>query len=127
MGPLVRILERYESGRKSRLDAVAVGARAALAAVGGIGELKPLLRELEAKLTVEGAALDLDRFAAVFANVTGAINPFIEPFAGERTRETFHFLAYAVSSREFAMMAPLLARGLLPIDPKSLLHPISAG
>ena len=57
--------------------------------------------------------------------MTGTINPFVVPFAVDRTRETFHFLAYAVSTREFAMMAPLLARGLLPIDARSLLHPLS--
>jgi diacylglycerol kinase family enzyme len=126
VGPLVRILERYEAGRKSRVKAVEIGVKSVLGAVSGVPRAyRPVLRELEAQLTVEGQRLPYDRWAAVFANVTGAINPLIEPFNADRTRESFHFLAYAVSAREFAMMAPLLARGLLPIDPKSLLHPVS--
>jgi hypothetical protein len=86
---------------------------------------RPVLRELDARITVDGKSLPHDRWAAVFANVTGAINPFVEPFIAERTRDTFHFLAYAVSSREFAMMVPALARGLLPIDPRALMNPVS--
>lgn len=126
VGPLVRILDRYESGRKSRLAAIAIGAKAALAALSGVPrELRPAVRELEAQLTVDGARLPYERWAAVFANVTGTINPFVEPFTAERTRDSFHFLAYAVSSRELALLAPLLVRGRLPIDPKALLHPIS--
>ncbi len=127
VGPLVRILERYESGEKSRMKALQLGLKLIAGTVSGVPrDLQPLIRELEAQLTVDDARLPYDRFAAVFANVTGSINPFVEPFTAERTRETFHFLAYAVSSREFAMMAPLLARGLLPIDPRSMLHPVSA-
>jgi diacylglycerol kinase family enzyme len=126
LGPLVRVLERYESGHKSRAQAVAVGVKSALAAVSRIPrDYQPVLREMEAQLTVDGQRLPYERWAALFANVTGVINPFVEPFAAERTLDSFHFLAYAVSSREFAMMAPLLARGRLPIDPRSLLHPIS--
>jgi diacylglycerol kinase family enzyme len=126
VGPLVRILARYEAGRKSRLNAVDVGARAALAALAGVPrDMAPVLRELEAEITVDGERLPHDRWAAVFANVTGTINPFVTPFAGERTRETFHFLGYAVSARELAMLVPLLARGFVPIDARALLHPIS--
>ncbi len=126
VGPLVRILARYEEGHKSRAAALALGVRSVLAAVGGVPrDLRPLLGELDALLTVDGARLPHERWAAVFANVTGAINPFVEPFTGERTRESFHFLAYAVSARELAVLAPLLVRGRLPIDPKALLHPVS--
>jgi diacylglycerol kinase family enzyme len=128
VGPLVRILERYEAtGQKSRVKALEIGVKSVLGAVSGVPrEYQPVLRELEAQLTVDAEKLPHERWAAVFANVTGAINPLIEPFVAERTRESFHFLGYAVSSREFAMMAPLLARALLPIDPKSLLHPVSS-
>jgi hypothetical protein len=126
MGPLVRVLERYESGQKSRSKAVEVGVKSALGAVSGIPRgYQHVLRELEARISVEGVRLPYDRWVTMFANVTGIINPFVEPFTGERTRESFYFLAYAVSSREFAVRAPLLARGLLPIDPRTLLHPIS--
>jgi diacylglycerol kinase family enzyme len=125
-GPLVRILERYEAGRKSRLKALEIGVKSIAGAVSGVPrDYQGVLRELEAQITVDGKRLGPSRWAAVFANVTGAINPFVEPFTDERTRESFHFLAYGVSAREFAMMAPLLARGHVPIDPKSLLQPIA--
>jgi diacylglycerol kinase family enzyme len=127
IGPLVRILERYESQKKSRAQAVAMGVKSILAAVSSYPrEFQDVLRELEARITLDGEELPYNRFAAVFANVTGEINPLIAPFVADRTRDSFHFLAYAVSSREFAMMAPLLARAKLPIDPRSLLHPVSA-
>jgi hypothetical protein len=126
VGPLVRVLSRFESMQKSRVKALEIGVKSVLSAVSGVPrELQPVLRELEARLTVDDERLPYDRWAALFANVTGAINPLIEPFTADRTRESFHFLAYAVSSREFAMMAPLLARGLLPLDPRSFLHPVS--
>jgi diacylglycerol kinase family enzyme len=128
MGPLVRVLERFENGaNKSRAQAVVIGVKSAIGAVSRMPrDYQPMLRETEARLTVDGEVLPYERWAAVFTNTTGVINPFVAPFVAERTRESFHFLAYAVSSREFAVMAPLLARGRLPIDPRSLLHPISA-
>ncbi len=127
LGPIVRVLDRYESGKKSRAKALEIGVKSALGAVSGIPRsYQPILRDLDARVSVDGEALPYERWAALFANVTGRINPFVAPFASERTHEDFHFLAYAVSAREFAMMAPLLARGLLPIDPRSLLHPVSA-
>jgi hypothetical protein len=127
VGPLVRILERFESGRKSRFGAVELGVKSVLSAVGGIPRAyQPVLREMEGRVVIDGERLPYDRWASVFANVTGVINPFVAPFVGERTRESFHSLAYAVSSREFAIMAPLLARARLPIDPRVLLHPVSA-
>jgi diacylglycerol kinase family enzyme len=127
VGPLIRILDRYEHGHKSRANAVAIGLKSALGAVSRIPrDYQSVLREVDAEITVDGQRLPYLRWAAVFANTTGVINPFVAPFVNERTRESFHFLAYAVSSREFAVMAPLLARARLPIDPRSLLHPISA-
>lgn len=127
LGPLVRLLERFESGSKSRFGAVRLGVQATLASLSGVNHTyQPLLRELDAQLTVDGARVPHERFAAVIANVTGVINPFVEPFTTERTQQSFYFLAYAVSTREFAMMTPLLVRGFLPIDARALLRPISS-
>ncbi len=125
-GPLIRILEQYEEGQKGHLAALGIGVKSIAAAVSRFPRAyNQILQEMIARIWVDGAELPFERYAAVFANVTGAINPFIEPFVGKRTRDSFHFLAYAVSSREFAMLAPLLARARLPIDPVSLLRPIS--
>jgi diacylglycerol kinase family enzyme len=125
-GPLVRILERYESGTKGHLGAIALGVKSITAALTNFPRsYRSVLREMEARILVDGQELPYGRYTAVFANVTGAINPFIEPFLNERTRDSFHFLAYAASTREFAMLAPLLARARPPIDPKALLRPIS--
>lgn len=126
-GPLVRILERFESGQKSRLKAVEIGVQSVLSAVSGMPRsYQQVLREMDATITVDGQRLPYQRWVTVLSNVTGVINPFIEPFIGERTRDSFHFLAYAVSSREFAMLTPLLARAHVPVDPRSLMHPMSA-
>ncbi len=126
LGPIVRILERYEAGQKSRLKAVEIAAKSALGALAGVPrDFQPTLKPLEAKVDADDQRLPYDRFAAVFANVTGTVNPFVEPFLSDRTRDSFHFLAYAVSPREFAMTVPLLLRGIVPIDPGALLHPVS--
>lgn len=123
-GPLIRILERYENGTKGHLAAVGLGLRSIVAALTRLpGAYRDMLEELSGTIMVDDQRLPYERYAAVFANVTGAINPFVEPFVGERTRDSFHFLAYAVSSREFAGLAPLLARAKLPIDPRALLRP----
>lgn len=127
IGPLVRILEQYESGKKGHLAALGIGLKSVAAAISTLPRRfhHEVLREAHARVIADGEEVPYQRFAALFANVTGAVNPFIEPFPNERTRDSFHFLSYAVSSREFAMLAPLLARAYLPIDPKSLLRPMS--
>jgi diacylglycerol kinase family enzyme len=126
IGPLIRILERYENSTKGHVSAVMLGLKSVAAAVAKFPRsYQPVLREMDARVIVDGQELPYGRYAALFCNVTGVINPLIEPFTNERTRDSFHFLAYAVSSREFAMLAPLLARAQLPIDPKSLLRPVS--
>ncbi len=126
VGPLIRILERYEAGSKGHLGALGLGIKSITAAVSKRPRsFTAVLREMEARVVVDGQELPYTRYSALFANVTGAINPFIEPFVAERTRDSFHFLAYAASSREFAMLAPLLARAQLPIDTRSLLRPMS--
>ena len=120
-GPLIRILERYESGQKGHLGAVALGLKSvATALIYPVGSYRAMLEEMNGTVTVDGERLPYDRYATLLANVTGAVNPFVEPFVGERTRDSFHFLAYAVSSREFAGLAPMLARAKLPIDPAAV-------
>jgi hypothetical protein len=78
---------------------------------------------MEARVVVDGEEIPHRRFAAVFANVTGQINPGVAPFVDRPTRDTFHYIAYAVTSREFTRNVAGLVRGWLPVDPKSLLRP----
>jgi diacylglycerol kinase family enzyme len=125
LGPLVRIVQRFEASRKSRARAVTIGLTSLLGAVTGVPRgWAPTVREMEGRVIVDGQELPASRFTAVFANVTGFINPMVKPFVGERTRDSYHFLAYSVSTREFAVMAPLLLRAQLPIDPRALLRPV---
>ncbi|MFO0547174.1 MAG: diacylglycerol kinase family protein [Polyangiaceae bacterium] len=115
MGPLIRILVRFEQGAKSKAAAVGIGLKSIASAITKFPRgYQHVLDEMQATIQADGATLGHDRYAAVFANVTGVINPMVAPFVGERSRDSFHFLAYAVSAREFALMAPLLARAKLP-------------
>ncbi len=124
LGPLVRILERFEAGKKSRLRALLLGVRSIASALTNLpADARAILSPVEAQITADGQKLPHRRWAAIFANVTGSINPFVEPFTKERTQETFHFHAYAVSLRELALALPMLARAHLPIDTKALWHP----
>ena len=125
LGPLVRIVQRFEESRKSRLRAISIGLTSIVGAVTGVPKSwAATLREMEGRVVADGQELPYSRYSAVFANVTGVINPGVKPFVGERTRDSFHFCAYAVGPREFAVMAPLLLRAQLPIDPLSLLRPV---
>lgn len=124
MGPMVRLLDRYERGTKGKVAALGIGARAIAATWSPIQtSYAGLLSEMEASVTVDGEELPYRRYSAVFANTTGAINRMVEPFAHERPADAFHCLAYAVSAREVATRVPLLARGVLPLDVKGLLRP----
>lgn len=124
MGPMVRLLDRYERGQKGKVAALGIGARAIAATWSPIQtSYAGLLSEMEAAVTVDGDELPYRRYAAVFANTTGAINRMVEPFSHERPDDAFHCLAYAVSAREVASRVPLLARGVLPLDVGGLLHP----
>lgn len=126
IGPFVRILERYEQGSKGRLGALAIALKSAITALSGRPhDFRQVVSEMEARVIADGVELPHGRWSAFFASVTGVLNPFVEPFVADRTRDSFHFLAYSVSAREIAMLAPLLVRGHLPIDPKSVLRPIS--
>jgi len=124
LGPIVRLLEAYESGPKGRLHALRVATRGAVAALTGLPCLDTLRVEpLDARVIVDGEELPYQSFCAVFANVTGQINPGVVPFVGPTTRDSFHYAAYAVSAREFTMNIPVLMRGWLPVDRRSLFRP----
>lgn len=121
LGPLVRILDRYEHGRKGKLSALGIGAQAIAAALGPLKlGMESLLDTMPARVYADGQLVPYDRFVAVFANTTGAVNRMVEPFAHQRSRDQFNFLAYAVSVREFAFNVPKLMHGQLPLDHGSL-------
>lgn len=123
MGPIVRVLAAFERGRKGRAAALRIGAKAVSAAVLRVpSDFRPLLEEMDAKVELDGEQLPYGTYAALFANVTGQINPGVTPFVGERTRDTFFAAAYAADSREVALAVPLLIKGILPIDTGSLLR-----
>ena len=116
IGPIVRLLDAYERGEKSKAAALRLGVQSMMAAWFKRGSYRELLEEMHAELFLDGERLPYDHYSAVFANVTGQINPGIEPFKENRTRDSFYTAAYAVSAREFALALPFIARGLLPID-----------
>lgn len=124
LGPIVRLLDAYERGRKGKIGALATAGRGIAAALTGFpSEYARLLEQLDGRVVVDGEELPYDRFSAVFANVTGQINPGVVPFVGPPARDEFHYAAYAVSSREFTMNVPALMRGWLPVDARSLARP----
>lgn len=127
MGPVVHILDAYERGNKGKVAAVKIAMQSAVAAFLKLGSAKAMLEEMKATVTLDGEVLPYDTFSAVFTNVTGQINPGIEPFTQERTRESFHTACYAVSSREFALALPFIARGLLPVDLEGMLRKWGSG
>lgn len=127
LGPLVRLLNRYEQGQKGKLAAVGLAAQAIAAALSPISlGWSGMLDQLEARVVVDGKPIEASQFAAVFANTTGHIQRLVTPFNHTRSRDTFHFLAYAVSARQIAMFVPTLARGQLPIAAPTLLRPNNA-
>lgn len=126
MGPPIRVLDAYEHGRKGKAAALGLFARA-LAAVWlrKMSPLSPLLEEMQARVQMDGRELPYERYLSIFANVSGRLNPGVRPFIKSRTRDTFHVAAYAVTCREASLFLPFILRGWLPIDPKSLLAPVS--
>ncbi|MBL9044516.1 MAG: hypothetical protein JNM83_23090 [Myxococcales bacterium] len=126
MGPLVRLLDRYERGGKGKLAALGLGFSAIAAAISPMRtSFAPLLDEQQARVIADGRVVSHSSFAAVFANTTGAVQRLVEPFPGELPRDHFHFLAYAVSARELAAMVPLLINGKLPLDFGLLRQPLT--
>lgn len=117
MGPVVRLLDAYERGAKGKVAALGTAARAIAAAwTGRPATYDELLTPMKAELELDGERIPHDGFAALFANVTGQINPGVEPFAAERTRDTFYLAACAVTAREMSLALPFLVRGWLPLD-----------
>ncbi len=126
IGPIIRVLNHYELGNKGKTAAASIVLRSLLACWSKWpAEYEPVLRELEGEILVDDKPLPYKRYSAVFCNVTGRINPGVEPFVKTRTRDTFYYGAYAVDRREFSLLFPLLIRGRLPIDTKNLLKPMS--
>jgi hypothetical protein len=118
------LLDAYERGPKGKIAALATAGRGIAAALTGFpsGHAK-LLDPLQARVIVDGEELPFAAYSAVFANVTGQINPGVTPFVDRGTRDTFHYAAYAVSAREFTLNVPVLMRGWLPLDLRSLFRP----
>jgi len=124
MGPIVRLLDAYERGRKGKAAALRLAARAATSALlkapNASGDL---LAPMTADVSLDGEPLPYREFSALFANVTGQINPGVVPFVDDRTRDSFYTAAYAVTAREFVLSLPFIARGWLPLDAGVLLRP----
>ena len=126
IGPIIRILNEYEKGAKGKAAALGLMAKS----ISAILSKRPayfenILRELEAEISMDGEPLPYDKYSAVFCNIHGRLNPGVAPFIKPRTRDRFYCGAYAVTRREFVLMMPFLMRGRLPMDPKSLLKPVS--
>ena len=114
MGPVVRLLDAYERGRKGKVAALRLAAQAVAAAwIRSPQEVEKLLSPQIADIHLDGEKLPYSEFAAVFANVTGQINPGVEPFVNERSRNAFYCAA----------AAPFLIRGWLPLDLAALTEP----
>ena len=127
IGPIVRILDAYEHGKKGKPAAIKLGAQCVAGAFFGIGSSQDMFEQMEAKVTLDDEVLPYGKFATIFSNVTGQINPGVEPFTSDRTRDSFHSAVYAVSAREFAMNLPFIMRGLLPVDVSGMLKKWSKG
>lgn len=126
LGPAIRVLNEYENAPKGKSAALMWAAKTFAAAyIGTPSHLHDLTELMPAEITIDGETLPYDRWSFVFANTTGQIVRWVAPFPGERKRETFYALAYAVSREESILLAPFLMRGKIPIDPKSLLKPTS--
>jgi hypothetical protein len=126
LGPMVRVLAEYEEGGKGKAAALAIVGQALTAAWTNMPpKFRDILRPIEAEVFRNGERLPYDRWTALFCNSTGRLHIGVEPFVKMRTRETFYLGAYAVSKQEIAIWMPALMRGLLPVDPKSLIKPVS--
>jgi diacylglycerol kinase family enzyme len=126
MGPMVRVLDAFERGSKTKRSAVGLALKSMVGAWIPVSRnVSAMLQEMDAEVSLDGQQLPYSRFSALFANTTGQINPGIIPFVEERTRDSFYSAAYAAPSREVAAALPLLARGVLPIDAGSMLGRLS--
>jgi hypothetical protein len=124
MGPVIRLLDAYERGRKGKIAAVETGLRAVCAVwTTWPRDYRELLQLMRAEVDIDGERVAHDEFSAVFANVTGQINPGVEPFVYERSRDNFYCAALAVPAREFTVAMPMLMRGWMPPDKDALFQP----
>jgi diacylglycerol kinase family enzyme len=123
IGPIVRVLDAYERGRKGKKAALAMGVRAISASwLGYPSRFRPLIAPMEGEIHMDGQLLPYSKFSALFGNVTGQLNPGVSPFVEERTRDSFYCAAYAVTARELSLNLPALIRGWLPVDASMLLR-----
>ncbi|WP_428262990.1 diacylglycerol kinase family protein [Haliangium sp.] len=124
MGPIVRILDAYERGRKGKAAAAGLALGAVSAVWTGFPRrISELTAPMRARVVLDGEELPYDDFSVLLGNVTGRINPGVAPFVDQRTRNDFYCAAYAVTARELALLLPMVVRGWLPIDRASLLRP----
>jgi hypothetical protein len=125
-GSIIRILDEYERGLKGGVAAIQIAAKAVLGAWTKLfPKFRTLLEPIRAEILADGVLLAADRYTVIFCNTTGHVERGIRPFTRARERETFYVLAYSASAGELAALSPLLATGIVPIDPKSLLRPVS--
>lgn len=125
-GPPIRVLNEYENAPKGKAAALGWAARTVAATyLGTDRDLRRITEPMTAEIRLDGEVLPFRKFMATFCNTTGQIVRLVRPFPHERLRDTFHCLAYATGREESVLMLPFLARGMLPIDPKSLLKPTS--
>lgn len=125
-GPPIRVLNEYEHGRKTKLTAVVFFARTIINAFNKSAQLiESNLDQMRAEILLDGEPVPYNEFGLTACSITGSLQIGMQPFAGERGGNTFFCFAYAISPREIAVLLPFLARGMIPIDPKSLLQPVS--
>lgn len=126
LGPIVRVLNEYEQGRKGPVAAMQIAARSVADAWRRPTGRANLLDPFQAEILHDGEPLPYRDYALLFANSTGRLHVGVSPFLKRRTRETFHFGAYAVTRQEIALFLPLLARGVLPPDPRILVGSVAS-
>lgn len=125
MGSPVRVLDAYERGRKGKVAAMKLALRSVTAVWTGFPrDIAEMADRFHARVSVDGEPLPYDQFSVIMSNVTGRINPGVAPFVDVRSRDDFYCVAYAVTTRELVFTLPMLVRGFLPIDRKSLLRPV---
>jgi len=126
MGPIVRVLDAYENSEKGKLRALQYLVNTVTTLWSQIpNHISPVLGELHGQVVVDGSTLPYNEYSALFCNVTGKLNPGIDPFVQTRGQDSFYYLAYAAKQKEISLLSPFLARGKRPIDTKPLLQPLS--
>ncbi len=126
-GTVIRLLHHYEQGSKGKVAALLLAGKAVIGSwSNAFSDIQELLQQMEADIAIDGTPLPYHRYVAVFCNITGHVVRLVHPFLTERQRETFHALAYSVTAREAGTLLPFIIRGFIPMDPKSLIKPVSS-